>query len=159
MKTQRWVWVLILAVALAAPAMAGEKGHKCTASTQECLNKMVQKMQQKGWVGIEYDKSKKKDGTLAVMKVVPDSPAEKAGLKKGDVLLALNGVKFGDTDEAKWKKIKSGMTPGARIRYLVARDGKKKEVQVTLGKLPESVMAEWIGRHMLEHATIEVAKK
>jgi hypothetical protein len=51
------------------------------------------------------------------------------------------------------------MKPGNTITYLVARGGKKKDVSVTLAPLPESVMAEWIGRHMLEHATVEMAKK
>ena len=158
MKKGRWIWVLILAVAVAGPALAGEKKHDCTASTQDCLNKMAAKMKQKGWVGIEYDKSEKGD-KQTVKKVVSGSPAEQAGLKKGDVLLAINGVHFGDEDKEKWAKVKKAWKPGQTITYTVARDGKKKDVQVTLAKVPEDVMAQWIGKHMMQHATVEVAKK
>ena len=38
------------------------------------------------------------------------------------------------------------------------RDGKKAVVEATLGEVPEQVMAQWIGEHMLDqHAHIEVA--
>jgi S1-C subfamily serine protease len=156
MKQARWIWIVAIAVALTAPALAGGKDHPCTAGTQDCLNKMVAKLQHKGWVGIEYDK-KDHGATPVVKKVVPGSPAEKAGLHKGDVLLAVNGVKYGEEDKTKWKKVKQAWTPGSTITYLVARDGKKKEVDVTLGKVPEEVLAAWVGEHMLQHATVEVA--
>lgn len=151
-------WILVLALALVLPAAAGEK-HDCTASTQDCLNKMAAKIKNKGWVGIEYDKND--DGTkLTLTEVVPGSPAEKAGLKKGDVLLAMNGIAFGEKYKEKAKKAKTDWKPGASVTYTVARGGHKKDVSVTLGKVPEAVMAEWVGKHLLhQHATIEVAKK
>lgn len=158
MKHGRWIWVLVIAVALTAPALAGDK-HPCTASTQDCLDKMVTKMQHKGWVGIEYDKKKDKGDSPVLAKVYPDSPASQAGLEKGDVLLAVNGVKFGDEDEAKWKKVKQNWTPGSTITYTIARGGKKKQVDVTLSKVPEDVLAAWVGEHMMQHATVEVAQK
>jgi C-terminal processing protease CtpA/Prc len=156
MRQGRWILVLLLAVALVSPAIAG-KGHKCDASTQDCLNKMAASMKNKGWVGIEYD-TKENSETPIISKVVPDSPAQAAGLRKGDVLLAVNGVKYGDDDKAKWKKVKAVWTPGSTITYTVDRGGHKKEVPVKLGKLPEEVMYAWIGEHMMQHATIEVAQ-
>jgi S1-C subfamily serine protease len=148
--------VVLLAAALVSPAIAG-KGHKCDASTQDCLNKMAAKLKNKGWVGIEYDK-KDKSETPVIMKVVPDSPAQAAGLRKGDVLLAVNGVKYGEDDKTKWKKVKAAWTPGSTITYTVDRGGKKKDVAVKLGKVPEEVLYAWIGEHMLQHATVEVAQ-
>jgi S1-C subfamily serine protease len=156
MKQGRWILVALLAVALISPVMAG-KGHKCDHSTQDCLNKMAANMKNKGWVGIEYDKEK--GDTPVVTKVVADSPAAKAGLQKGDVLLAVNGVKYGDDDKEKWMKVKKAWKPGSTITYTVQRGSKAKELDVTLGKVPEDVMYAWLGEHMLQHATIEVAQK
>ena len=45
--------VVALVFVLVTPVFAGD--YKCTASTQECLNKMAEKYQDKAWVGIELD--------------------------------------------------------------------------------------------------------
>ena len=120
---------------------------------------MAAKFKEKGWVGIEYDKSAKKSDKHVIGKVVPGSPAEKAGLQKGDVLLAVNGVKYGEEDKTKWKMVKQAWTPGSTITYTVDRHGKTKEIAVKLGKVPEEVLYAWIGEHMMQHATVEVASK
>ena len=98
------------------------------------------------------------EGVL-VSEVTAHSPAEKAGLRKGDVLLAVNGVKYGDDDKEKWHKVKKVWKPGSTITYMVQRGGRSKELDVTLGKVPEEVLYAWVGEHMLQHATVEVAQK
>ena len=85
-------------------------------------------------------------------------PALVAGLQEGDVLLAVNGVKFGSEDEEAWQAVKSEMQVGNTITYAVGRDGHKKKVRVTLAQVPDEVMARWVGQHMLEHTTIELAQ-
>src|SRR5688572_1076897 len=105
MKRNGWIVGLAAAVALAAPAYAGgehcrgkeaaqsasaDKSAACTATAQECLDHMVAKFDNKGWVGIELEKDKT-TGTMTVTRVVPDSPAVEAGFQEGDVLVALNG--------------------------------------------------------------------
>ena len=146
MKHGRWMAVA-LAAALAAPLAAGEKGKKCEMDAQACLTKMAAALKGRGWVGIEMDDAA---GRLTVTRVVPGSPAESAGLRSGDVLVALNGVPFGKENEAKVKASYKAMTPGAKITYTVQREGKDREVEVTLGKLPPEVLAQWVGAHMLE---------
>jgi len=49
------------------------------------------------------------------------------------------------------------MNPGADFTYTVARRGKKVDLNVELGAIPESVMAEWIGNHMMDHADLQMA--
>lgn len=146
MKLGRWTAVA-LAAALAVPLAAGEKGKKCEMDTQACLAKMAAALKDRGWVGIEMDDG---SGRLTLTRVVPGSPAEAAGLRAGDVLVALNGVAFGKENEAKVKAAYKAMTPGAKITYTVQREGKDREVEVALGKLPPEVMAQWVGAHMLE---------
>ena len=158
MSKTRWIPTLLLALVVAAPAFAGGSGHgKCTEDTQTCLNAMVEKLQHRGWVGIELDKDD--HGTLTVTEVVADSPAQSAGLREGDVLLALNGIELGTKNKEKLHAMKKGMAVGKTVTYTVKRDGYKKQIDVTLGKVPEEVLAAWIGDHMLDHATIEVASR
>jgi C-terminal processing protease CtpA/Prc len=140
----------------ASVVAAGKKG--CEGSTQDCLNAMAAKLQKKGWVGIEYDKDEVAH-TMTVTRVVPDSPAEAAGFREGDVLLAVNGVSLNDERKEKLHQMKVKMVPGSEITYTVKRAGQKKDLDVTLAKVPEDVMAQWVGAHMLEHATVAVAQK
>jgi S1-C subfamily serine protease len=149
---------LIAVVALAVPAMAG-KGHTCTAPTQECLNKMAAKLKNHGWAGIELDKNKK-GGTMQVTRVVPGSPAEKAGFREGDQLVALNGIELNnDMNKEALHAAKKQMKPGKKVTYTVDRKGSTVDLEVVLAKVPEDVLAQWVGNHMLQHAEVtEVAQ-
>ncbi len=159
MKKTIAILAVLALVALTAPVLAGE-GHKCTAGTQECLDKMAASLASKGWVGVELDKTKK--GGLVITKVIKNSPAEKAGLQKGDVLLAMNGMSMTDQSEEAQKKLKKtwgSFKPGSEVTYALDREGKKIKTKITLGHMPEELVASYVGRHMMEHATTAVAKK
>lgn len=150
------LWTLVFAVALALPLSAGEGHKKCEGDAQACLNKMAAKFKDRGWVGVELDHNK--DGSMTVKKVIDGSPAQDAGLKSGDVLLAINGVKFAEKNKDKLKAAKSEMKAGNTIEYTVSRQGKTKDVAITLAPLPEDVMYAWVGQHMMQgHSTIEIA--
>jgi len=69
-------------------------------------------------------------GTL-ITDVEEDSPAEKAGLKRGDVVTQLNGKKINDSDDLRVKVAE--IEPGTKIELTVVRNGKEKEIKVLLG--------------------------
>ena len=149
---KRIAYFLIL-TALVSPIFAGE-GHKCTADAQTCINKIAKDAMSKGWMGIELDEAKY-ETALVITKVIPGSPAEKAELKPGDTLVALNGVKY-KSDEAAMKEVYKQVKPGNVVTYTVGDShGKQREVKLTLGKMPEEVIAKWLGSHMLsQHAEV-----
>jgi len=158
MKKANLMLSLAAIVVLSVPAFAGEGYEKCSAGTQECLDMMTANMSGRGWVGVELEKDED-SGAMTVTRVVPGSPAEASGLQAGDKLVALNGFAFGDESnhkelQAAWKS----MTPGKEIAYTVNRHGHDKKVSITLVKVPEDVMAAWIGSHMLEHAAVDVGQ-
>lgn len=158
MQRHRYL-ALAAAFALAISAVvAGGDHYKCTASTQECLDKMVASLKDRGWVGLELDKDEETSGYL-VTRVVPDSPAVKAGFKKGDVLLAMNGIGFGEENQEALKKAKMEQSPGKEVTYTISRKGYKRDLLVTLAPVPTEVLAQWVGGHMIEHATAEIAQK
>ena len=156
MRKTGMILIVALVLLIGFPLLAGS-GHKCTATTQECLDKMAVKYKSHGWVGIEGDK--KENGLFVIKTVVAGSPAEAAGLKAGDVVYAMNGVKFGDDNKDKLKQIKKGLAPGEILTYSVKRNGKSKDIAIKLGKVPDEVLAQWIGEHMLQHAAVKVASK
>jgi serine protease Do len=74
-----------------------------------------------------------------VSDVSPNSPAEKAGLKSGDVIVEFNGKPVLDSRHL---KLAVGATaPGTKARVKVLRDGNTKNLTVTLKELPDDKMA------------------
>src|SRR5262245_22116282 len=123
---------------------------KCQYSTQDCLNHMASRLQASGWIGIEYEPEE--SGVITVQRVVPGSPAEKAGLAPGDVLYSINGVEIRKGNDEAMKKAKVDYRPGQTIHYIVKRNGAPKPIDIVLGQWPADLLAKYIGEHMLEHA-------
>lgn len=65
-----------------------------------------------------------------VSEVLPNSAAEKAGLKAGDVIVAMNGQKISSFAEMRAKIATSGAGKEIALTYL--RDGKTHQTKVTL---------------------------
>ena len=68
-----------------------------------------------------------------------DTPAAKAGIKSGDVIVSVNGDKVADARELT-RKI-SGLKPGTQIELGYLRDGNEKTAKVDLGTLPNTKTA------------------
>jgi serine protease Do len=66
--------------------------------------------------------------------ISPNSPAEKAGLKKGDIITALNGRAITDSNDLRMTV--SMMVPGSSVNLKVTREGAVRDVPVTLQELP-----------------------
>lgn len=82
---------------------------------------------------IEKNKYPKKTGVL-ITKIVEDSPAEEAGIKKNDIIFKLAGKEIGSTEEL--SKVVKQHEPGAEIDVVLYRKGKKKTIGITLGEQP-----------------------
>lgn len=67
--------------------------------------------------------------------VEPGTPAAKAGLKRGDIILALNGAPVNSSGDLTARI--ASTAPGTTVQLKVFRDGKTFNVPVTLGTLPE----------------------
>lgn len=158
MPRNAWLRNIAIVVGIAViPVLAGEHGKKCTSTTQECLDHMSAKMKNSGWVGLELEPNEEL-GTLTVVKVVPGSPAAAAGIQPGDVLYSLNGVRMTEDNQEALAKARKEWKPGQSVTYTIKRNGADREVTLTLAPMPADVLAKWVGHHMLEHVSNEVAE-
>ncbi len=76
-------------------------------------------------------------GGAFVASVAPESPAEKAGLKTGDAVVAMNGHPVEHPDALGYRLLTAGL--GAKAELTVMRDGKAQEMTITLDRAPETV--------------------
>ena len=71
--------------------------------------------------------------------VQKDSAAEKAGLKRGDVIVAFNGAAVNDANDL--RNLVAATQPGTDATLTLLRDGREQQVKVTLGELNTSAPA------------------
>ncbi len=102
----------------------------------------------RGWIGVQIqpvtpeiaDSMGLKQATGAlVAEPQADSPADKAGIKSGDVITSVDGAPVHDARELA-RRIGT-MSPGTTIKLGLIHDGQEKTVSLTLGTLPNEKQA------------------
>jgi serine protease Do len=79
------------------------------------------------------------DTGALVAEVTAHSPAEKAGIKAGDVVVAVNGKKVEGPREL--QLLVAGISPGTKVDVKLVRDGGEKTVNVELAERPTNRLA------------------
>lgn len=75
------------------------------------------------------DEQNARDAGVRVERVIPDSPAERAGLKKGDVLLSLDGEKVSNPSEV--RDFLRDLEEEKEVQVEILRDGDPMTIQIT----------------------------
>jgi serine protease Do len=86
----------------------------------------------------EAYKLPKPEGSL-INQVTPKSPAEKAGLKSGDVILKINGSSVSRTSDL--LNVLNRVAPSQTVQLEVLRDDKVRTISATLGTAPDDTPA------------------
>jgi serine protease Do len=97
----------------------------------------------RGWLGVEAQPVtpeiakafgiRDSRGAL-VSDATPNGPAAKGGIERGDVIVGLRGIQVEDGRQLSLRI--SQTDPGTRVKLELLRDGKPREIAVTLGELP-----------------------
>jgi serine protease Do len=127
----------------------------------------------RGWLGISIQRitpdlakqfNLRDESGVLVSDVTENSPAEKAGLKRGDVILEYDGKK---TDEpSQFRNMVAGSVPGKEHSLVVLRDEKILKLKVTRGELPSEMQQAESGAYQnalrgvgVQDITPDIAKK
>jgi uncharacterized protein (TIGR03067 family) len=87
----------------------------------------------RGFVGMALKLSEETKEVM-IFDIIPDSPAKKADLKEGDILVEVAGVKANELQSTvdAVRKVK----PGSELAINLRRDGKEMEITVKAGVFP-----------------------
>src|SRR3989339_62417 len=97
----------------------------------------------RGWLGVVMQPidntmaealGLKDNSGILVQKVLAGSPADKAGIKNGDALIAVDGTKIQDKDHL--KDLIGNTAPNTKIDVTVVREKKEKHLKEVLAELP-----------------------
>ena len=98
---------------------------------------------ERGWLGVSIGNLTPEAAKVAhvehgalVVDVVKGSPADKAGLKKQDVIVAYEGKEVPDSATLRNEVAQTGI--GQKVSLSIIREGKKEQVAVVIGSLAES---------------------
>lgn len=69
-------------------------------------------------------------GPMVLLKVIPNSPADKAGLEAGDTVVSVNGQRL--LSSADWVPFRANLELNRPLQLEIERDGTKLQAQLTL---------------------------
>ncbi len=103
----------------------------------------------RGWIGVEAQDMSKElaesfklantNGAL-IAGVLPNSPADKAGVKPGDILLAVEGRPV--TDSLNMLNLIAALPPGKPVAFTMMRNQTEVQLKITVGKRPKPAAQE-----------------
>ena len=73
---------------------------------------------------------------VLVTDVVQGGPSQRGGLRRGDVVLSVNGERT-ETSRALVRYV-AAVAPGQSVRLAVQREGRSQDLSVTVGRRPAS---------------------
>jgi len=116
---------------------------------REVANQLITKGKvERGYLGVypqELDEDmrkglglKRKHGVL-IADVVPGTPADKAGLRSGDVIVVFDGHKVKDVED--FRERVAATPPGKAVQMAIWRQGKETTLKAKLDELPGEIAA------------------
>lgn len=102
---------------------------------------------ERGFLGVLFDSVPRSlasalgvpNGSAQVTEITPDSPASRAGLEEGDVIVAIEGQQLRNFNEL--RTIVGNLRPGDTVRLDYVRDGDSKTMDIQLGDRSTYVVA------------------
>lgn len=128
----RVLCALALAVAAVLPAWAGERWGWLGVRIRDLSESEAEEMSAKLGFGEGYG--------VVVAEVLKDTPAEAAGLRAGDLVVAIEGRPVVETRAL--QRIVGGTAAGRELRLVVLREGRRRELRVRVGQMPPDVVAD-----------------
>jgi C-terminal processing protease CtpA/Prc len=120
-----------------------------------------EKAKKSGWIGVVIkDVSERiahkykldSDKGAYVSEVIDESPADSAGIKEGDIIVAFNGKKIDDPSDL--IKAVRKTRPATKVTVAIMREGEKKEVSLVVGRNKKHTISRFFRMPTVPHFRI-----
>jgi serine protease Do len=100
----------------------------------------------RGWLGIVFQPldpelseafGVDREHGAVVAEVTPGSPADEGGMRRGDVIVAVDGEEL--RSGRRLPAIVAGLAPGTTVEVTVIREGDARELEIEIGEMPEAL--------------------
>ena len=140
---------LILVASIAAAALMAQE-PKCNGAARDCDQEIRQMLSGRRYFGATIED---RNPGLVIKSVHPNSPAERAGLKPGDRLIAVNGKSLTQASGREFKQHIADARSSGRLLMIVSRHGTYSRVNARLEPYTKEQMQKIIAAHLAQSHT------
>lgn len=140
----------IFLVALVAVSTIAGDAPKCTGAARDCEQKIRQLVSGRRYFGATVQD---RNPGLVVSNVQSGSPAERAGLKPGDLLISLNGKSLTQASGREFKQYIADARTTGRIFLLYKRHGTLTRIDTRLEPYTKEQVAKMVAAHLAQTHT------
>jgi predicted metalloprotease with PDZ domain len=137
-----------LTILLAVTGVYAQESKKCTVPPKECERQIRAMLTGKRYLGVQIEEA---NPGLFVKVVVPDSPAERADLREGDRLIAVNGHYTTTATIRDFKQIMEEAK--GKLWIIVQRHGMYKKIDARLEPYSEAQIEKIVAQHLAQSHT------
>jgi S1-C subfamily serine protease len=139
---------LAIAGLIAAVTSVYADDLKCNVAVRECDQQIRNMLGGRRYHGAQIEE--KKPG-LVVKSITEKSPAERAGLRVGDRLIAINGKSLTHASTRDFKQLVADARTTGRIGLIIWRQGGYRKLDIRLEPYSKEQMDKIIAGHLATH--------
>jgi PDZ domain len=147
MRSFRNLSLVTATMFLVVGAARADEVKMCTASAQECERAIRQMLSGRRYIGVQLVEL---NPGLAVKSVVEDGPADRADLRTGDRLMAVNGKSTRDATIKDFKEILSDAKETGTLWIIVQRRSILKHIDIRMEPYTKEQIDKVVAQHLTE---------
>jgi len=147
MTQTRRLSILLMALIIGGTMAGAEEQKKCSADAKECARTIREMLAGQKYLGVELINSKK---GIAVKAVMPQSPAEYARLRAGDIVMILEGHDISTLQVREIKQYIEDAKKRGRVMMITRRNGIITRMDIRFAVMQQAQIDKIVAAHMKE---------
>lgn len=134
-----------VAVVVTALTLSAGESSSCSAPARECEEQIPRMISGRRYLGVTVEL---REEGLVVKTVQPNSPAHRAGMARGDRLIAINGHSLTEATPREFKQVIAGARETGRLFIIISRGGAHRKLGARLEPYSKEQVAKIVAAHL-----------